>query len=54
MKASDYQICLSDGVIRSKTESSCYVCGSSNRTLPLVKHPLPYGRGFLVQRQDTF
>ena len=36
MKATDYQICLNDGVIRPKIETRCPVCGSSNRTLPLL------------------
>ncbi len=37
MKASDYQICITDGVIRPKTETHCKVCGSANRTLPLMQ-----------------
>ena len=37
MKATDYQICLNDGVIRPKTETYCKVCGSGNKTLPLAQ-----------------
>ena len=45
MKASDYQICLSDGVIRSKTERNCQVCGSGNRTLPLLNFLFSFNPG---------